>query len=105
MINTENYKKLLEQERAQLLLDLKGIDAIDTEFEAGQSDIATRDEKFEEDTSLKEELSLELDIVNKALKRIQDGTFGKCITCGELIEEDRLQANPSAPTCTLHMGA
>lgn len=39
--------------------------------------------------------------INAALQRIQDGTFGECEMCGELIGEKRLLAKPDANTCIL----
>ncbi|MBI3020142.1 MAG: TraR/DksA C4-type zinc finger protein [Parcubacteria group bacterium] len=41
--------------------------------------------------------------VNAALARIDEGKYGVCEVCGERIEEDRLKADPSAPTCKEHM--
>ncbi|WP_415884263.1 TraR/DksA family transcriptional regulator [Neptuniibacter sp. QD34_54] len=34
-----------------------------------------------------------------ALKRIEEGSFGECINCGEEIELTRLKANPTASRC------
>ena len=42
--------------------------------------------------------------VDEALEKIEKGTYGICETGGEKIEEDRLEANPSARTCKAHMG-
>jgi RNA polymerase-binding transcription factor DksA len=41
--------------------------------------------------------------VKEALDKIEEGRFGICEECGEKIEEDRLEANPSARTCKAHM--
>ena len=40
--------------------------------------------------------------VRDALRRIEDGTFGRCIVDGEPIEEKRLDAIPWAPYCRKH---
>jgi len=37
--------------------------------------------------------------IDAALERIDDGTFGKCVTCGREIAEDRLAAIPWATQC------
>ena len=37
--------------------------------------------------------------INEALKRIDEGTYGKCETCGQLIKESRLKALPFATMC------
>lgn len=56
------------------------------------------------ETNLAEEKSLEsrLDKVNAALRRIADGTYGKCAVGGEEIEEARLSVAPEADTCVKH---
>ena len=40
--------------------------------------------------------------VRDALRRIEDGTFGRCIVDGEPIDEKRLDAIPWAPYCRKH---
>ncbi|MEQ8378159.1 TraR/DksA family transcriptional regulator [Parvibaculum sp.] len=37
--------------------------------------------------------------VEAALKRIEDGEYGYCLTCGEEIEAKRLATDPAAPLC------
>lgn len=37
--------------------------------------------------------------VRAALKRIEDGTYGKCVVCGQDIPEKRLEAIPWAARC------
>ena len=38
-------------------------------------------------------------LIEAALKRIEDGTYGKCIDCGKDISERRLKALPEAERC------
>lgn len=38
-------------------------------------------------------------LINKALARIEQGTYGTCERCGEPIAEARLEALPYATTC------
>jgi len=40
-----------------------------------------------------------LDRIERALSRIQNGTFGKCEECEEAIAEKRLLINPEFTTC------
>ena len=40
--------------------------------------------------------------VENALSRIENGTYGECEVCGELIEPQRLQALPYATLCMEH---
>ena len=37
--------------------------------------------------------------IDEALRRIESGTFGECIKCGESIMEARMKANPSTTLC------
>ena len=37
--------------------------------------------------------------VNDALRRLDDGTYGRCFECGEPIAEARLRALPFAARC------
>jgi RNA polymerase-binding transcription factor DksA len=40
-----------------------------------------------------------LDDVELALTRLDDGTYGQCVTCGAAIEDARLAAEPTIRTC------
>lgn len=41
----------------------------------------------------------ELSLVEHALQRIEQGDYGSCIDCGEVVESERLLANPIAKRC------
>lgn len=41
--------------------------------------------------------------INRALKKLADGTYGVCEISGTPIEADRLAANPAARTCKAHL--
>ena len=40
--------------------------------------------------------------VEKALQRLDDGTYGTCETCGEAIPDELLATEPSRRTCAAH---
>ncbi len=40
-----------------------------------------------------------LDLIDQALERIENGTYGRCGTCGEAINPERLQALPYTTQC------
>ena len=42
-------------------------------------------------------------VILKALEKIEKGEYGTCEVCAAEIEEDRLEANPSARTCKAHV--
>lgn len=105
-MDTERYKRRLLAEEQRLLRGIEearanalepGAPPVGDAADASVSDLAT-DEQFgdaDRDTSL-------LDQVRDALRRIEDGTFGKCIVDGGPIGEKRLDAMPWTPYCIQH---
>lgn len=49
--------------------------------------------------ALSEETSGALKRVRMAMTRVDDGSYGKCIKCGEMIDTDRLGIDPTADLC------
>jgi RNA polymerase-binding transcription factor DksA len=37
--------------------------------------------------------------IDAALGRLEDGSYGRCVRCGEPIPPERLAVRPAAPTC------
>jgi RNA polymerase-binding transcription factor DksA len=117
-IDTDKFKKKLEEEKITLAKELKGLGVLNTDtgnwettpnmeeiknFEADENDLADRSEDFQERTSTLNTLGARMNEVEAALSRIEENTYGKCEVCGKDIEEERLKANPAAATCTEHM--
>ena len=46
----------------------------------------------------------EVRMINAALQRIEDGTYGECVRCGEDIAEARLDVVPHTPFCAACAG-
>ncbi len=113
----EFYKGKLLKEKAKLESELKTVGRInpdnpmDWEAVPEQSsgdfsdpnDNADMISAYENNTAILKQLETQLVDVNDALKKIEDGTYGKCEVSGELIAEERLNANPAARTCAEHM--
>jgi RNA polymerase-binding protein DksA len=58
--------------------------------------------EMEDDASLEAQAVLvarEIASVNRALSRIDNGTYGECVRCGETIAPKRLEARPEAALC------
>lgn len=55
-----------------------------------------------EDTSTAESLQRTLNEVHDAQRRLEAGSFGRCIVCGEPIPQARLEFRPWAATCVEH---
>lgn len=66
------------------------------------SDSAEQAQERENDEVLEallRETKEELYLITKALKRIENGNYGECEACGEMIAEARLGAYPEADKC------
>ena len=112
-LTTEEIGELrtrLESERGELADQLTTIE--DQAFAATQSDISgdvgVDDESADAGTATFErekELSIEQNVrdliqkIDRALKRIDDGTYGICEVCGKPIEKARMKALPYVDLC------
>lgn len=72
---------------------------------ADETEVADSLEAFEGNTAILKQLEIRYNEVVGALARVKAGTYGRCTTGGEIIESDRLEANPAATTCKAHMNA
>jgi DnaK suppressor protein len=104
-VDIELYRRRL------LKLEQELVERLGREFEAARSaevdqaaagDVAQADELKEEYFALADTDSAVLAQVRAALRRISEGTFGKCLVDGGPIEESRLQAVPWTPYCLKH---
>ncbi len=65
-------------------------------------DAGTAAVEREQVQALADRVSKRLKQVERALARIDEGTYGLCEVCGEDIAEERLEALPAATTCVRH---
>jgi RNA polymerase-binding protein DksA len=106
----DELRTRLESERGELADQLTTIE--DQAFAATQSDISgdvgVDDESADAGTATFErekELSIEQNVrdliqkIDRALKRIDDGTYGICEVCGKPIEKARIKALPYVDLC------
>jgi RNA polymerase-binding transcription factor DksA len=66
------------------------------------ADTGTETFERERDISILDQVSAELADVERALQRLDEGTYGRCEACGEPIDEERLEALPAARFCVKH---
>ncbi len=105
---TAPFKKQLLEQRAGLLAQLASLrggpvgraEASADHFGAREPDSraqmsSERDLEF----TLDARESAELDAIDAALKRIEDGVYGVCTDCGVDIPAARLHAAPETPRC------
>jgi DnaK suppressor protein len=110
------FKAKLLAEKSQLEEEMRGIgtqnpnnkgawDASAATMEvdnADENEVADKLEEFEENAGILTQLENQLADVNSALDKIEKGTYGLCEKCGEPIEPERLEANPSAKISIKH---
>jgi RNA polymerase-binding transcription factor DksA len=65
--------------------------------------VAVSLEQFQNNSGEVDQLEKQLKDVKDALEKIENGSYGVCEVGGEEIEQDRLDVNPSARTCKVHM--
>jgi RNA polymerase-binding transcription factor DksA len=64
--------------------------------------VASETFEREKDFSILEQVEAELTDVQRALQRLDDGTYGLCDACHEPIPDERLEAQPAARFCMSH---
>ncbi len=98
------FKDKLEEELATVAAELSELGHEDIDPTATEKDeLADRFEEQAEHSSESGTLLKRRNEIIAAIDRIKDGTFGICEEGGEEIEEERLEANPAARTCTMHV--
>lgn len=100
MENAAVYEKKLKARKAELEGRLHKIeDDLDQTPNPDSEERATERENDEVLEGLGMQGQTELKAIDAALQRIEDGSFGTCVKCGEAISADRLEAVPHAALC------
>ncbi len=107
----EHYKKLLLNEKEELVTTLELMEDIEpndslqeyydelSSYDNHPADAGSETFEMEMNFNLKNNELVHIREVDKALERINNGKYGKCISCGKDIEEDRLEILPTALEC------
>lgn len=116
-IDTQYFKEKLETERDELVKQLKQVgrknpenpddwestpEQMDT-LESEREERASRVTAYQQNTAILHELEARYNNVKDALERIEGGSYGTCAIGNEEIEQERLEANPAARTCSKHL--
>jgi RNA polymerase-binding protein DksA len=102
MSQAEKFKSILLEKREELIERLDKIESSkirEEPLEADSSEQAQEIVNHEVVDALDNMEGEELDKINQALSRIDNGSFGLCMECGESISEARLKAVPFACVC------
>src|SRR5262245_28475024 len=109
-MDADHARERLDEERARLerVMETFAGETDESESESlselsdadqHQADVGTETFEREKDLSILERVEAELGDVERALERINDGTYGTCEACGKPIGDERLEAVPAARLC------
>ena len=111
-IDTSEFRSLLERERRRMMDTIAHLheeSPRNMEDEVGElagrgsdnhlGDMATVTFDRELDEGLEEGAQQTLAQIDRALARLEEGTYGRCERCGKPIAEERLRARPWATLC------
>ena len=93
-------RALLEAERDSLRAELADLGGLD--YDANFADTSQVTAERGEAEALANTLRESLEEVERALGKLEDGSYGKCEVCGEEIAAARLEAMPAARYCITH---
>ena len=90
-------KELTEtKERADEVLKNNSVNAI---YSSHMADAGSDQQEMEKNYYMMDRENSFLQYLNRALVMIEDGTFGKCSSCGNLIDKERLIEVPHTTSC------
>ncbi len=96
------FRRLLNTQRRKLLGEVgKTVDQMGEEAQefADPGDRAAWESDSSRDLRIRDRERKLVDKIDEALGRIDDGTFGECEECGEMISVGRLRARPVTTLC------
>jgi len=103
--NDTLIRNRLEQERTHLLAQIDELTVggeITLDFDDDFADRGQVSGEQSENRVLASTLQGQLNLVEHALRRIDEGTYGTCATCGKAIGKDRLDVLPATDRCVDH---
>ena len=109
MDNNNQFKIILEEQKDELLKTIDGSEAYLrtpsdelSRYDNHPGDTGTEIAEKEKEMALTIHNNAQLQKIEKALKAIEDGSYGKCKACGVDIPKGRLEAMPSSLYCIEH---
>jgi len=101
----QDLKTVLANRRRDLMTDVRT--TIRDAMIDGANECVVRDDVETSDASIQEEIgfaliglkSETLRLIEIAIRRMDDGSYGQCLECGSQISEQRLRALPFAARC------
>jgi RNA polymerase-binding transcription factor DksA len=104
--SSEDVVDRLGETRATLTAQLSELDGEETELAVDDNFADSGQVAAEEgeNRALAAQLRDQLDDVERALAKLDDGTYGSCDVCSQPIGDARLEAIPTARFCIEHAG-
>jgi RNA polymerase-binding transcription factor DksA len=116
-IDTEHFKKKLEEEKKRLEKELSQVarknpdnpsdwEPIPAERDVSQADdntVADTVESYDDNSAITTTLEARYKDVRSGIDKIEKGVYGTCQVCKKEIDLARLEANPAARFCREHM--
>jgi DnaK suppressor protein len=103
------FRKILIELRSQMADQIRMLSAssLMSNKQAGEelADVGSDDFMRDTELALMGEEEQRLDAIERALRRIDEGTYGICQDCGDAIAPGRLEAKPYANLCVSCMSA
>ena len=97
---TRTLRASLEEERSQLQAQLAELDdESEVSYDENFADSAQVAGQQGANRALSGQLAENLAEVERALAKMDDGTYGRCERCGKDIGDARLEAMPATPYC------
>lgn len=118
VIDYEHFKKKLEAEKKLLENEMEKIGRKNPDqkgdweatppadrdtSQADENTVADAIEEYEDNAAIMNTLETRYNDIKSGLDKLKHGSYGLCQVCGEEIETERLEANPSARTCKKHI--
>ena len=94
--NTVERELESSREKADEVLKNNSVNAI---YSSHMADAGTDQQEMEKNYYMMDRENTFLQYLNRALEMIEDGTFGICVNCGQLINKERLLEVPHTTSC------
>ncbi len=100
MTSLTERRKVLTDRLAELTARLREIDEeLESHASPDWEDMAVEREEDEVLEQMGTSGKVEIAKINAALKRMEEGEYGYCVTCGDEISPERLDVLPHTPFC------
>ena len=105
----EEFKSLILEKRTKVMDELeesrkradeaRDNNSVNAIYSSHMADASTDQEEMEKNYYWMDRENKFLQYLNRALEMIEEGTFGICTTCSELISKERLEEVPHTSMC------